>query len=161
MKCSTFAQSQLTLESDQLKKQLSELKQELATLKFQYQSLEEDFLHALKGNPSTKSSPSLKGKKIVYIGGHDQSIEEYTAVTKRYQAELITPINNSYEAVCQAIEIADEVVCPADCQNQELCNTARSSSTKYNKPLRIVEDSSPQILQQKLHEIANISIQVQ
>lgn len=161
MKCSTFAQSQLILESDQLKKQLSELRKELATLKFQYQSLEEDFLHALKGKSSINSSANLKGKKIVYIGGHDKSIKEYAAVIQGYQAELITPSNNSIEAVCQAIEMADEVVCPADCQNQELCNTARSSSTKYNKPFRMMENSSPQILQQKLHEIANISVQVQ
>lgn len=155
MNCSNIAQSILTQENDQLKKNLQTMRHEIEHLRFQYQLLEEDFLHAVK----VKSAPSsLKGKKIVYIGAHNASIEAYHAITRRYQAELIMPKNNSIEAVCEAIELADEVICPADCQNQELCHNAQSSCTKYNKPFRSIENNSPQILQQ---ELAQIAIQIQ
>ena len=155
MTCSGLIQSMLTLENDNLKKKLSEKSEELEVLQFQYQSLEEDFMHALNSKPQENA---LKGKKIVYIGADDQALSKYKEITQRYQAELITPENDSHEAVCQAIKFADEVICPEDCQNQKLCYSARSSCTKYNKPFRSIENSSVQILQQ---ELENIYIQIQ
>ncbi len=154
MRCSVSAQSLLIEENDSLKKQLIKLHKEITSVKFQYQSLEEDFMHAV----NNKIEISLKGKKIAYIGGNGGSMAEYQKIAKLYQIDLITPKNDSFEAICKAVELADEVVCPLDCKNQELCHSARSSSTKFNKPFRSVENNSPQILQQ---ELKNIAIQVQ
>lgn len=155
MNCSSITQSLLTQENDHLKKRLQEMRKELNSLQFQYSSLEEDFLHAVKEKVSNRN---LKGKKIVYIGGNTHSIDAYHAITQSYQAELILPKNNSIEAACEAIELADEVICPIDCQNQDLCHATQSSCTKFNKPFRRIENSSPQILQQ---ELAQIAVQIQ
>ncbi len=145
-----LSQSILIFENDQLKKRLNETQMELSSIKLKYLSLEEDFLHSLKNS----QGPSLQGTKIVYIGASSQQLKEYEAITKNYQVELITPKNNSYEAVCEAIKLADEVICPQDCKNQELCHSARSSCTEFNKPFREVANSSVLVLQQELDNIA-------
>ncbi len=132
----------LQLENIQLQKQLD-------AIKLQYQALEEDFLHALRA----EEAPSLKGKKIVYIGGLSKWEEEYQAIAQHYQGELILPDPNNIEAICEAIEIADEVICPKNCPNQNLCHAARSSCSKFNKPLRSIANRTPQSLQQELSVI--------
>jgi hypothetical protein len=156
MNCSILAQALLSLENDQLKQKILKIELELNALKSQYLSLEEDFLHSLKRKPSL----SLKGKKIVYISDNSNSIKQYKDITKSYQAELIilSPENNNDASICRAIEAADEVVCPQDCQNEKLCYLARSNCTKFNKPFRGIKNSSPQIFQE---ELANIAIQIQ
>lgn len=141
---------QLQLENTHLKKQLERTQQELDAMRLQYHALEEDFLHALRG----EEAPSLQGKKIAYIGGHTEWQSEYQAIVQHYQGELIVPTSDNIEAVCEAIEVADEVICPSDCRNQALCHAARSSCSRFNKPLRPVANSTPQSLQQELSDIA-------
>lgn len=139
----------LLSEKNQLQKQLLSTKKELDSIKLQYQALEEDFLHALRG----EDIPSLKGKKIVYIGGLSKWEDEYQAIVQHYQGDLIVPDPNNIEAVCEAIEMADEVICPKSCPNQILCHAARTNCSKFNKPLRSIASRSPKSLQQELSDI--------
>lgn len=140
----------LMQENDILKQKLQEANKYIKDLEEKYFALEEDFVHALQ----LDSNSSLYEKKIAYIGGKSQWLEDYQVISERFQTKLIFVEKNNIEAVCEAIETADEVICPADCPNQSLCHAARSSCTKFNKPIHEVEDSTPSIFQKKLSEIA-------
>lgn len=140
----------LQIEKSQLQTQLKSTQKELNNIKLQYKALEEDFLHAI----DNEEIPNLKGKKIVYIGGLSKWQDQYQAIARHYQGELIVPDSNNIEAVCEAIEMADEVICPKNCPNQKLCHAAHSSCTKFNKTLRSIADRTPQSLQQELSDIA-------
>ncbi len=136
-------------ENRRLKQELQAAKHAIAELKAQYQALEEDYLHVL----DSQQPPNLNGRKIAYVGASPELIKAYKAIVQHYHGELITPESDRIEAVCDAVQQADEVFCPDDCPNQALCHAARSSCTVFNKPLRTVENSSPQLLQEKLSHI--------
>lgn len=136
-------------ENHRLKKELQQVKKRLLELTAQYQALEEDFLHLL----DSQQPPNLKGRKFVYIGASPTQIKSYKAIVQHYQGELITPESDQVEAICKAIQLADEVLCPNDCPNQALCQAARSSCTRFNKPLTTIENTSPQGLQEALSKI--------
>ena len=137
-------------EKSELERQVLELQKSLVNLKWQYEALKEDFEHALKGN----QFPKLAAKKIAYIGGNKKWQNEYKAIAQYYQSELVVPKCDSIESVCEAIQLADEVICPVNCANQELCQAAASSSTKYNKPLLNLDSDNPKSLVIGLSEIA-------
>ncbi|MGC9385933.1 MAG: hypothetical protein ACP5D0_03235 [Hydrogenovibrio sp.] len=136
----------LQRENQRLKQELHAAKQAFAQLNAQYRALEDDFLHLLE-----KRQPiDLNGRKLAFIGAPPNLIKAYKAIVQHYHGELIVPNSDQIEAVCEAIQQADEVFCPNDCPNQALCHAARSSCTRFNKPLNVLESNAPHWLQEKL-----------
>lgn len=140
--------SVLEHENQRLQQQLRCAESKILELEKRYAALEEDFMHAL----SVHSTDNLNDKRIVLVGAKSKWLDEYRAISDKFETQLIVIGNDS--ELDQAVETADEVICTADCPNQKLCNMARFSCSKFNKPMHELTNSTPANLQKKLAEIA-------
>lgn len=98
----------------------------------------------------------LRGKKVLYVGGHHKMVAHYKQIVERHGAQFLYHDGgkeHSRHILPRLLDGADAVFCPVDCVSHDACKCVKKMCKRNSKPFVMMRSSGVSSFAKSLNEI--------